>query len=164
MISSIFFRTSFAVLASKSTTNSKRPWISLIHDLRLRFRNFVDLCIRDWPLRYSRSNTLTEIEKMNRVTQYQFEKPTAWPRVQFLFGFICGWSIIVVFSSLPDKNIPSAAVLSVPKGRYLPDTGSQTSISPSNIMLGKGSFFNTIEKKKVRTYQFACRRPRQCVA
>jgi hypothetical protein len=52
------------------------------------------------------------------------------------------------FSSSHDKNIPSAAVLSVPKGRFLPDTGSQTSISPSSIMLGDCSFRGTTEKKQ----------------
>lgn len=35
-----------------------------------------------------------------------------------------------------NRNTPRAAVLRVPKGRFLPDIGSHTSISPSSIMLG----------------------------
>ena len=33
------------------------------------------------------------------------------------------------------QNVPRAAVLSVPNGMFLSETGSQTSISPSRIML-----------------------------
>ena len=79
---------------------------------------------------------------------YQFRKLTAWPRVQFLLGFICGCPITMISLSLHDKNIPSAAVLSVPKGRFLPETGSQTSISPSSIMLKNCSFCCPIKKKR----------------
>jgi hypothetical protein len=35
----------------------------------------------------------------------------------------------------PDINRPSTAVLRVPKGKFRSETGSQTNISPSNIML-----------------------------
>jgi hypothetical protein len=44
-------------------------------------------------------------------------------------------------SLLVDWNVPKAAVFRVPKGRFLPETGSQTSISPSNIMLRRRFIF-----------------------
>lgn len=60
MTSSILCLTSLAVLPSNSVTNSIRPGISCMQARRFRFRNLRDFLCRDMPLRYSKSNTLTE--------------------------------------------------------------------------------------------------------
>lgn len=49
--SSIFCRTSLAVLPSNSAVNSMRPGTSLMHARKLRLRNLSDFWWRDMPLR-----------------------------------------------------------------------------------------------------------------
>jgi hypothetical protein len=59
---------------------------------------------------------------------------TAWTRIILLLRpiYICVQSGIY---RRRGSDIPNAAVFKVPNGRFLPDIGSHTSISPSRIIL-----------------------------
>lgn len=92
MICSILSRTSCTVRPSNSVVNSKRPFTSLMHALRLRLRYFSDLCNRDIPLRYRRSNILTWQSKgcvRSETGAKQVNGLTARSGVVFFLGSVC---------------------------------------------------------------------------
>jgi len=132
---SIRSRTSLAVLPWYSVTNSIRPCFSVKQVRRLRFRNLHDLWMRDWPFRYSKSKTLTSL-KVNTRSSEELEMQTARAGIVLLLRPI----YTRVQSGICKggrSDIPKAAVFRVPNGRFLPDIGSQTSISPSRIILSR---------------------------
>lgn len=63
-------------------------------------------------------------------------KLTAWARIQLTLALICQRVLACSMETIKlDFYTPNAAVFNVPKGRFLSETGSQTSISPSRIIL-----------------------------
>ncbi len=69
------------------------------------------------------------------VTRVGRKVLTARSRVVFLLRTVCRQ--LSRERQHEELEVPRAAVLSVPKGKFLSETGSQTSISPSRIMLQK---------------------------
>jgi hypothetical protein len=135
---------SLAVLPLNSTANSIRPVISLRQCRIFFLRNAVERWRRDWPFRYRRSKILTERIALEMQFWEPAKRHTTWSRIMFLFGLIYEtWLDGLNYRNL---NSPKAAVFKCPNGRLRSETGSQTNISPSSIMLLASSERRTIER------------------